>query len=206
MYRNRPFSPRALYGMQGFSDTEVVRGSLIRWAGNTAPDASCLFCTNKGAFQEAIEKRGFTVIDIVKFIDQNSSNWYIVTAIVPAAGSLEGAGTFITSAAWEIFGYVERVEVIDAAELPPSPEAPAVPARVLLPGEQPNNQAANNQNNQTNNNQPGNDPCASKSGLAWFGCVTGLDQTATQYGLGAGIGSVLVLASIVVFGLVILKK
>jgi hypothetical protein len=212
-----------LYNRKGFSD--VGRGSIIRWAGNTPQTAlTCFFCTNKGAFQEAIERRGFTVVDIENYGDTEGlwgGNWYIVTAIVPASGSLEGAGTYITAAAYEVFGDVSSVQVVDATptSIPNAPPPPPTP--VPLPnadpcasktgldwltcklgvGAQP---ATTNQNNP--NKPPVPDPCASKNGLDWLACKLGFESLAQQWGFGVGAGATLVLATFAILGLVILKK
>ncbi len=191
---------------RGMSDVE--RGSLIRWAGWTpyrpSNSFSDLWNPPYSRFRDAIQARGFTVTNILEEDANGSGVWWFVEAIVPSQGSLDGAGTFITAAAYEVFGNVSDVQVVDAGAIPiaSTPAVPAVPPAVPLnpPAGNPTASGAMAYAN------PKIDPCAGKSGLEWLSCTAGFDGVASQFGLAAGAGATLALAVLALVAIVVIKK
>lgn len=185
---------------------DVQRGSLIRWVGiaGTAVNNNSLSFWEQlwpaDAFKKAIEKRGFTVVKIEEYYDDSNNHWWFVEAINPKPGSLEGAGSWITQAAWETFGWVSNEYTVDATGLGVAPTPAPAPTPVPLPNTQPNAQPGGN--SQANND----DRCANKDGLEWIACKFGFDSTAQQLGLGIGSGVTLSLLAIGLVALVILKR
>jgi hypothetical protein len=194
MQRNNAFRNHSGMGLIDFANTELLRGSRVRWSG-VVPEGLITGYWDQNSLKKALQSRGFKVEELYTeyaTLDWGGNLYYriYVTVINPQDGTEEGAFAVIRGEVWRIFQYEptdENFEVLLRAERDPKTGGVTVPQAPNTPG-----------GNDQNNNSGGSQRCnwSTQSWDEFLACQFGFQNTksALTLTLIIGLGLIVLLA------------